>query len=330
MAKIIGTSDAWKSVCLMLDSENLKPETPLDIHRFLEAAKNEYALAKAKETQDVRNKIDALKKDIELQENNYDTEVQRGLGEILASIESTQLALQILQIGFIKKLLNFFIIREQKEKIQKLKSNYDDYPRLIQRKINLLKGTLEKIQNNTEIIIEKQCRPMADKVRLLESVLRSSELAGAIAELELIESLRTLPDSFFVINDVEIEINRAIHFDGEWLRSAQIDHVVVAPSGIFVIEVKNWSAKFVQEGGYFDPYQQVKRSTYLCYKLIGEKFSLKTRSIVAYKGSIPKKPANSYAKVLPINEVKEYVLWFKDSAVSEQVVERVAREFVDW
>jgi hypothetical protein len=249
--------------------------------------------------------------------------------EILANIESTQLALQILQIGFVQKLLNYFKIRKQKEKIQNLKNKYGNYPKLVQRKIDQLKDALEKTQKNSDIIIEKQCQPIADKVKLLENALKSPELAGGIAELELIENLKALPDNFFVINDVEIEINRAIHFDGEWLKSAQIDHVVVTPSGIFVIEVKNWSTKFVQEGDYFDPYQQVKRSSYLCYKIIGERYNLKTRSIVAYKGSIPKKPSDSYAKVLPISEVKGYISWFKDSNVSDQVVERVAMEFAN-
>ena len=36
------------------------------------------------------------------------------------------------------------------------------------------------------------------------------DLAGAIAELELIESLKTLPDNYYVISDVKLEINKAI------------------------------------------------------------------------------------------------------------------------
>ncbi|MDP1779212.1 MAG: nuclease-related domain-containing protein, partial [Anaerolineales bacterium] len=112
-------------------------------------------------------------------------------------------------------------------------------------------------------------------------------------------------------------------FYGEWLMSAQIDHIVVAPSGIFVIEVKNWSKKFVQDSNFFDPYQQVERASYLCYKLIGEKYNLKTRSIIVHKGFIPEKPSDSHAKVLKIGEVKGYILWFKESIANDQVVKDV-------
>ena len=165
---------------------------------------------------------------------------------------------------------------------------------------------------------------MKYNVNLLQTILSSPDLVGAIAELELIESLRTLPDNYYVVSDVNLKIDEAVHFDGEWLMSAQIDLVVVAPSGIFVVEVKNWSKKFMQDGNYDDPFQQVKRASYLCYKLVGEKYNLKTRSIIAHKGIVPQKPSNSQTKVLAIGKVKGYVLGFKESNVDDKVVKDVA------
>jgi len=94
MAKIIGTSDAWKSVCLALNRANFKPEKPSDIQIFLEATKKEYALAKANATQEIQNKIEELKKDIEQRVKNFDTEIQRGRDEISTNLKSTQIALQ--------------------------------------------------------------------------------------------------------------------------------------------------------------------------------------------------------------------------------------------
>jgi len=208
-----------------------------------------------------------------------------------------------------------------------LKNKYNKFPRLVRKRIDQLKDVLEKTQGNFETIIEEQCQAIAYKVNLLENVLKSPELAGGIAELELIESLKSLPDNYYVISDVKLEIRRAIHFHGAWLKSTQIDHVVVTPAHIFVIEVKNWSKKFTQDGDYFDPYQQIKRSSYLCYKLIGERYDLRTKSIIAYKGSIPNKPSDSNAKVLPIHEVRGYISWFKELNVSDQIVERVANWF---
>lgn len=329
MATIIGTSDAWKSVCLELNRINLKPDKPSDIHKFLRAAQEEYTLAKAKASQNIQNKIESLKNEIELREKNFDADIQRGTGKLVEEIKSANLTLQSLQGSFIQKLLNVFKIRRHREKLRRLKYKHDNYPMLVQRKIDQIKNSLEQTQKDSDAIIEKETQTIARKVRLIERVLKSPELAGGIAELELIESLKSLPDNCYIINDVFIKLIRAIHFDGDWLKSAQIDHIVVTPSGIFVIEVKNWSAKFAQEGDYFSPYQQVKRSSYLCYKLIGERYNLHTKSIVAYKGSIPEKPNHSNAKVLKIDEVKGYISWFKEPIVPDQVVERVANWFVD-
>jgi len=331
MAKIIGTSGAWKAICLELNRANFKPEKPSEIHNFLEATQKEYTLAKSSAIQDVQNKIDGRKKEIEQHEKSFESEIQEYRDKISADIELIQIAIQLLQskVSLIRKVINYFKIRKHKKKIQSLKTDYENYPQLLRQKNDLIKRDLEKTQKNFDLIVESQCQVISSKVKLLEKALKSPDLAGGIAELELIDSLKTLPDNFYIINDAKLEVDRAIHFDGAWLRSAQIDHFVVTPSGIFVIEVKNWSEKFSRGGDYFDPYQQVKRSSYLCYTLIGESYNLKTRSIIAYKGSIPKKPSDSYTKVLPISEVKGYISWFKDSNVSDQIIERVAMEFAD-
>jgi len=192
-----------------------------------------------------------------------------------------------------------------------------------------MQKALEEVQKNVNSFVENKCRKMKYNVNLLQNVLASPDLAGATAELELIESLRTLPDNYYVISDVRLKVNRFIRLDGQWLGSAQIDHVVVSPSGIFVIEVKNWSKKFVQNDDYFDPYQQVKRARYLCYKCIGERYNLKTRSIIAYKGFIPKKPPDSQTKVLTIGKVKGYILWFKESNANDQVVKDIANRLAN-
>jgi Nuclease-related domain len=99
--------------------------------------------------------------------------------------------------------------------------------------------------------------------------------AGAVAELELIELLRKLPENFYIINDVKLSLRKGMKFDGEWLQSAQIDHLVISPAGIFVIEAKNWSKEFIKSGDYFNPYQQV--SALLIYVTSYWKISYKTQ-----------------------------------------------------
>jgi uncharacterized membrane protein YgcG len=79
----------------------------------------------------------------------------------------------------------------------------------------------------------------------LRSLLHSAELAGAEAELAVIDHLRTLPSSAVVFNDVRLKATRYIRFNGIALMSAQIDHVVLTPAGVFVIETKRWSQRSI-------------------------------------------------------------------------------------
>jgi hypothetical protein len=98
------------------------------------------------------------------------------------------------------------------------------------------------------------------------------------------------------------------YFDGAALQSAQLDHVVLSKSGLFVIETKRWSRNFVETGAFHDPYDQSRRAGYLCYDLLRERFG-KTRvqSVIASVGSLPAPPADTYVDVVRPDALTEYV-----------------------
>ena len=79
---------------------------------------------------------------------------------------------------------------------------------------------------------------MSANLQRIESLLVSGEMAGARAELDVIAHLARLPADYTVFNDVRLTANRHIHFNGAALQSAQIDHLVLSPAGVFVIETK--------------------------------------------------------------------------------------------
>ena len=56
---------------------------------------------------------------------------------------------------------------------------------------------------------------------------------GDIGEKVVADSLDTLPQDYFVFNDVNLPKSQG-----------NIDHVVVGPNGIFVIETKNYRGSF--------------------------------------------------------------------------------------
>jgi hypothetical protein len=128
-----------------------------------------------------------------------------------------------------------------------------------------------------------------------------------------------------VLSNVHLAYRKHIHFDGQYLHTAQLDHAVVGPTGVFVIETKSWSADFVQKEQFFSPYSQVCRAGYLCYRLLREEcVECRVRNIIATDGSLPPKPARMYVRVLQPRGLSRYVGTQKAVLNSAQV-EIIAR-----
>src|SRR5260370_36159291 len=90
--------------------------------------------------------------------------------------------------------------------------------------------------------------------------------------------------------------------------SAQFDHVVLPPAGVFVIETKRWSHRFVESGDFYSPFDQVSRASYLCYDLLrGSLGNTGVRSIIVCVGSLPEAPRDSYIKVVRPESLHTYI-----------------------
>lgn len=97
-----------------------------------------------------------------------------------------------------------------------------------------------------------------------------SHLRGAIGEQIAIKELSHLKDTYFVLNDVYIRFSKPVtkRDSGESIKSIQVDHIVVGPTGIYLIETKNWRKESISKADVYSPVQQVQRhSTALFSKL---------------------------------------------------------------
>ncbi len=93
---------------------------------------------------------------------------------------------------------------------------------------------------------------------------------------------------------------------------AQIDHIVLIPAGVFVIETMRWSHRFVESGDFHDPFDQVRRANYLCYDLLRETVGkARVRSIIACDGSLLEAPRDSYVEVVRPERLTSYILGFR-------------------
>jgi hypothetical protein len=84
---------------------------------------------------------------------------------------------------------------------------------------------------------------------------------GTRGENQVINELSKLDDSFHILCGVDMELNYWVTYNGRKnLKSAQMDLVVVCPKGVFMIEVKNWSNRYVNNNNSFSPYEQTERA----------------------------------------------------------------------
>jgi hypothetical protein len=104
---------------------------------------------------------------------------------------------------------------------------------------------------------------------------------GIVGEKTVAEYLNQLPEDYFIFNDVK--------FPGSY---GNLDHIVIGPNGIFVIETKNYNGFFiVKEDGWY-------------YK--GGKYAKKSRS---QPGEQVMRNVMSLKNFLEKNNVKTYGVW---------------------
>lgn len=167
---------------------------------------------------------------------------------------------------------------------------------------------------------------LSANIHRLDSMRESAALVGARTEVDVIASLARLPDEYTVFSDIRLRAERYIHFNGVALQSAQIDHLVLSPAGVFVIETKRWSQKFVESGRFHDPFDQTQRAAYLCYHQLRRQFGkIRVRSIIACADKLPLAPRNSHIKVLAVPELIGYISWFKQAELAPDQLLQVRR-----
>ena len=111
-------------------------------------------------------------------------------------------------------------------------------------------------------VVDAECRPILRSYHFLEAHL--SFLTGAQGEEYVIEALTRLPDEYHVINGIQLRFTRALSWRkyNECIRACRIDHIVAGPTGIFLLETKNWKKRFDAGAGSGNLIHQVRRAGY--------------------------------------------------------------------
>jgi hypothetical protein len=118
-----------------------------------------------------------------------------------------------------------------------------------------------------------QLRELDRKKNVVDQI--NNSIYGALGEQQVVRELEKLGDDFILINDFKCYFNPAIYDkrQNDSIRSVQIDHILITPSGVFLIETKNWSRESVNNANLYSPVQQIKRASFALYRILNGKSS---------------------------------------------------------
>ena len=186
-----------------------------------------------------------------------------------------------------------------------------------------LEKRMDNAKNNTDAMIAQRLAPQIRKKQIIDRVLESNQtwLSGARGEREVVRTLAGLPDTFVVINDINLLLAPPLK-SKEGLRfRCQADHVVIGPSGVFNVETKNWSPRSIRNLDLRSPVDQVRLTGKALWRDInraasnkkirianhhwGEK-SIQVRNILAMVGAMPNIKFD-FVTMLPVNRLRGYL-----------------------
>jgi hypothetical protein len=235
--------------------------------------------------------------------------------------------------NFIQRFVNYVKQWFYKRKIQHLEINLNSkVNNAIRKLVELYQDKANRYQYITSHFIDAvnescliQIRELESKQRIIDEVKTS--IYGALGEHKVVKELENLSDENILINDFALTFHPAIYNrqENDYIKSIQIDHVLVTPSGIFLIETKNWSEKSLSNLDLRSPVQQVKRTSFAFFKiLIGDIANNKVKLNQHHWGDrkipirnlivlINSKPNEEFqhVKVLTLSELLGYVRYFK-------------------
>lgn len=268
-------------------------------------------------------------------------------------VRETQLKNEIYEIGMwlreydIKskqwhyKILNFYKHLKLKKRVNILKYRFEEELRRLLigdiNRITAIKNEIEYKKTNTDKLVHEMSESEIKKLNLINSIIEENKtiLCGAIGENNAQKELQKLPSTYAIINDFRREFDRPLYYkkNDDYIYSVQIDHIVVGPTGVFIIETKNWSQNSVNNLDLFSPVKQLHRSSYAIFLLLNKLVNtseldsfnnhwgaqkISPKNIILMMNHKPSQEFQ-YVRVLTLPEVNRYILTGERVFSNEQV-----------
>lgn len=190
--------------------------------------------------------------------------------------------------------------------------------RRISRPFSGLKSELHRVQTekamlirNKPFLVRRECSNITENHAFIADNMPF--FIGAIGEETVINALSRLSDEYHLFNDVNLRFHPPIHWreKNDYIKSSQIDHIVVGPTGLFLVETKNW--KFLDIETKSDKLvYQVRRSSLALWFYLRKNYARydvpKTRNVVvSVQGCRPGQKLDPYIDITIPNRLCEYI-----------------------
>ncbi len=283
--------------------------------------------------------IEQEKKNLGIEKSNFEQTISKAKFQIAQRlnlkndpINNEIIKLKSCNLGFTKIII--FKIKSSYLKFKVFYNNIVFEPKAYfatNKSVKLLDKINERysyILNNFDCAVNSKNKSDFDEIERKKYIIDEidSFIYGAIGENKVDKLLRNLNDDCFLINDFNIKLSKTFFNKNtnQHIKSVQIDHLLITPAGVFVIETKNWSQKSITSGDFRSPVEQVKNASYVIFKIVEKQnlFSFKLnfhnwgiknipiKNIIVL---INQKPIEQFqfVKILNLNELLNYIQYFK-------------------
>ncbi len=271
--------------------------------------------------------------------------------ELLEQIEYLKARLQILSSLNLQntwwKIINYFRIVFLKKKIHSYELSL---PSKILQSIHQMMITYQKNEDRYNFITTRfqdavidNCsaalKTLERKKTLIDEV--NNSIYGAIGEHKVVKVLENLSDEYVLINDFCLSFSPPIYNrnENDYIKSIQVDHLLIAPSGVFLIETKNWSEQSLNSLNMRSPVSQLKRTSFALFTVLNKKtkglnlnqhhWGEKKIALKNLLVLINQKPLEEfqYVKVLTLSQLLNYIKYFPP-IYTRRETESIANELI--
>jgi hypothetical protein len=178
-------------------------------------------------------------------------------------------------------------------------------------------------------VIEQECNALTRSYNFLKT--NEPFLIGAYGEEAVIGSLSHLPDEYHVINDVNLRFNPAIRWKetGEYIQSCQIDHIVAGPTGLFLLETKNWKSSNLEVNADVLVHQ-VRRSSYALWYYTGDYYRYYERPkvlnvVISLHGVNSGRKMDKYIDIITPDQICDYIQRRRYPTLSDETLKKFVK-----